>query len=250
MAGHSKDVTDLMNGSDQNVLSRRARRLGGLALVCLGLAMHTACTSAPPPDEAGWLDQLVEDRALKDQFFREASDSPIPVERRGALLPINYYPPDQNYRVPAALEVALEEEIFEIPYSTGEIFPMQRVGVLKFALNGQPMQLAALAEAPVRSIEALFIMFKDDTNDSGTYGGGRYIELPRTATGHYELDFNRAFNPNCYYDESWECPVPPRENWLPVPIPAGEQLAPGFLTPHSAPPSTDSDTAATPSSQP
>jgi uncharacterized protein (DUF1684 family) len=127
---------------------------------------------------------------------------------------------------------------------------MQRVGVLKFAINGQPMQLAALAEAPVRSIEALFIMFKDDTNDSDTYGGGRYIELPRTATGHYELDFNRAFNPNCYYDESWECPVPPRENWLSVPIHAGERLAPGFGVPYSASPQTENDTPAPPTDQP
>lgn len=238
-----------MYGPIHNVSSRPVRRLSGLAFVCLWLTIHAACMSAPPPDESGWLDQLLEDRALKDQFFREAGDSPIPVERRGALLPINYYPPDPTYRVPAALEVSPEEEIFEIPYSTGEIFPMQRVGVLKFALNGQPMQLAALAEAPVRSVEALFIMFKDDTNDTETYGGGRYIELPRTATGHYELDFNRAFNPNCYYDESWECPVPPRENWLPVPIPAGEQLAPGFLTSYDSPSLTDSVTAAT-SSQP
>lgn len=239
-----------MNGSRRGVLMDGARIVLGLGLGYLVLAGTAGCTSAPPPDETGWLDLLLEDRALKDQFFREAPDSPIPIERRGALLPINYYAPDQAYRVPAALEVSPDEEIFEIPYSTGEIFPMQRVGVLKFALNGQPMQLAALAEAPVRSIEALFIMFKDETNDAGTYGGGRYIELPRTATGHYELDFNRAFNPNCYYDESWECPVPPRENWLPVPIPAGEQLAPGFAAPHSAPPSTESDTAATPPSQP
>jgi hypothetical protein len=239
-----------MAGSRLDTLRQHARPAGVLALACLVLATTTACTSAPPPDESGWLEQLVDDRGLKDKFFREASDSPIPAERRGALLPINYYEPDQAFRVPAALEVSPEEEIFEIPYSTGEIFPMQRVGVLKFAINGQPMQLAALAEAPVRSIEALFIMFKDDTNDSDTYGGGRYIELPRTATGHYELDFNRAFNPNCYYDESWECPVPPRENWLSIPIQAGERLAPGFGVPPSAPPETENDTPAPPTHQP
>ncbi len=239
-----------MDGGKPNGLSGSARIVGGLVLACLVLAAHVGCTSAPPPDETGWLERLLEERELKDQFFREAPDSPIPVERRGALLPIHYYAPDQAYRVPAALEVSLDEEIFDMPFSTGEVFPMQRVGILKFALNGQPMQLSALAEAPVRSIETLSIMFKDNTNDSDTYGGGRYIELPRTATGHYELDFNRAFNPNCYYDESWECPVPPRENWLTVPIPAGERLAPGFGSPHSAPPSTERDTAATPPSQP
>ena len=191
---------------------------------------------------------LVEDRNLKDDFFRESPSSPIPVERRGALVPINYYEPDPTYRVPAALEVSPEQPVFQIPFSTGQIFPMQRVGILKFAINGQPMTLSALAETPVRSVESLFIMFKDDTNDSETYGGGRYIELPRTLTGHYELDFNRAYNPNCYYDESWECPVPPRENWLTVPTPAGERLAPVYDAPH-VPRTTDPESGIAASSQ-
>ena len=128
----------------------------------------------------------------QDRFFREAPDSPILIERRGALLPLHYYDPDPVYRVPAALEVAPEQPIYEIPTSTGVIRPMQRVGVLEFALNGEPMRLSALAEAPVRSIEALFIMFKDPTNETETYAGGRYLDLPRTASGLYDLDFNRA----------------------------------------------------------
>ena len=203
----------------------------GVGVFCVAIVLAVGC-SAPPPDESSWLDVLVEDRNLKDDFFRESPSSPIPVDRRGALLPINYYEPDPTYRVPAALEVSPEQPVFQIPFSTGQIFPMQRVGILKFAINGQPMTLSALAETPVRSVESLFIMFKDDTNDTETYGGGRYIELPRTLTGHHELDFNRAYNPNCYYDESWECPVPPRENWLTVPIPSGERLAPGYDAPH------------------
>jgi len=37
-----------------------------------------------------------------------------------------------------------------------------------------------------------------------------------------EIDFNTAYNPYCAYNENWSCPLPPRENWLDVPIPAGE----------------------------
>lgn len=198
------------------------RALAGLALV--GLA---GCT-APAPDESGWHDALVEDRRVKDQFFREAPDSPILIERRGALLPLNYYDPAPVYRVPAALEVAPEQPVYDIPTSTGVIRPMQRVGVLEFALNGEPMRLSALAEAPVRSIESLFIMFKDPTNETDTYAGGRYLDLPRTASGLYDLDFNRAYHPYCYYNEGYDCPYPPRENWLTAPVLAGERLAPGY----------------------
>ena len=197
------------------------------ALVGVSLAALAAC-SAPPPDESLWLSRLEEDREVKDRFFREAPDSPILVERRGALLPLHYYDPDPLYRVPAALEVAPEQPIYEIPTSTGVIRPMQRVGVLEFALNGEPMRLSALAEAPVRSIESLFIMFKDPTNETETYAGGRYLDLPRTASGLYDLDFNRVYNPYCYYNEDYDCPYPPRENWLTAPVPAGERLAPGY----------------------
>jgi len=176
-----------------------------------------------------------------DEFFREAPDSPVPVERRGTLLPIHYYDPDSAFRVPAALEVSPEQPVFDIPTSTGEIRLMQRVGILKFALNGQPIQLSALAETPVRSVDSLFIMFKDATNQSETYAGGRYLDLPRTATGHYDLDFNRAYHPYCYYNEEFDCPYPPPENRLTLAIPAGERRAPGTsgYSPGVVPPPDD-----------
>lgn len=209
-------------------------------LVCLAIVALAGC-SAPPPDESGWLENLLEHRQVMDEFFREAPDSPVPVERRGTLLPIHYYDPDSAFRVPAALEVSPEQPVFDIPTSTGEIRLMQRVGILKFALNGQPIQLSALAETPVRSIDSLFIMFKDATNQSETYAGGRYLDLPRTATGHYDLDFNRAYHPYCYYNEEFDCPYPPPENRLTLAIPAGERRAPGTsgYSPGVVPPPDD-----------
>ena len=230
----------------------RTHRLSCLTLMALvALVALAGCGSAPPPDESGWLETLLQDRQIKDEFFREAPDSPVPVERRGALLPVRYYDPDPTYRVPAALEVSPEQPVFDIPTSTGEIRLMQRVGILKFALNGQPLQLSALAETPVRSINSLFVMFKDTTNESETYAGGRYLDLPRTATGHYELDFNRAYHPTCYYDEGYDCPYPPPENRLTLAIPAGERLAPGMrgYSPGVVPP-PDDDASAVETPQP
>ena len=60
----------------------------------------------------------------------------------------------------------------------------------------------------------LFVPFGDLTNGTETYPGGRYLELERTATGIYDLDFNRAFHPFCYYNPKYDCPYPPRENRL------------------------------------
>ena len=63
-----------------------------------------------------------------------------------------------------------------------------------------------------------------------TYGGGRY--LWDSAKGadlgsdgdELNLDFNYAYHPSCVYDPIWSCPLAPQENWLPVPIAAGERL--------------------------
>ena len=57
-----------------------------------------------------------------------------------------------------------------------------------------------------------------------TYAGGRFMDLDRNATGIYEVDFNRAYVPYCYYNPTFECPLPPKENRLTIPVRAGERL--------------------------
>jgi hypothetical protein len=71
----------------------------------------------------------------------------------------------------------------------------------------------------------LFIPFTDLTNSNETYGGGRYIEAKIPVEGELlELDFNKCFNPYCHYSTGYNCPVPPRENFLNTKIEAGEKL--------------------------
>jgi len=78
-----------------------------------------------------------------------------------------------------------------------------------------------------QSLDRLFVPFGDLTNGLETYHAGRNLELPRTATGAYDLDFNRASHPYCLYNEAYDCPIPPKENRLDVPIRAGERLPVG-----------------------
>jgi len=68
------------------------------------------------------------------------------------------------------------------------------------------------------------VPFNDLTSVTETYPGGRYLDLDRTKTGIYEIDFNRAYTPYCYYNPTYECPYPPPENRLKVAIRAGEKL--------------------------
>ncbi len=200
-----------------------ARTLGAGALAGL-LASGLACTTAP--EAVGYEEALLRARAEKDRFFRDSPESPIPLDRRTRFLPLSYFPPDPEYRVPAVLEPADAQPELEMPTSTGKRRLMRRVGVLRFSLKGRALKLTAFVEATARSVDRLFVPFADRTNGTETYPGGRYLDLDRTATGFYDLDFNKAYHPYCYYNEEYDCPYPPPENRLPVPIRAGERLPP------------------------
>jgi uncharacterized protein (DUF1684 family) len=73
-------------------------------------------------------------------------------------------------------------------------------------------------------MDQLFVPFVDLTSGTETYPAGRYLDLDRTRTGIYLIDFNRAYNPYCYYNPTYDCPYPPRENRLKVPVRAGEKM--------------------------
>ena len=68
--------------------------------------------------------------------------------------------------------------------------------------------------------------FADQTTGMDTYAAGRYLDIEPTTTGYYTIDFNRAYNPYCAYNATYECPFPPPSNRLNVAIRAGEK-APG-----------------------
>lgn len=189
----------------------------------MGLAgLAAAACSAPP---ASYPDEIAAWRSDKDAYMR-SSDSPVPAAQRAAFPALPYYPIDEQYRVPAGLKVVRGEDVIEMSTSTGKPRRMRRIGTLAFTLKEQPQTLTAFAEADDSSLRRLFVPFGDLTNGVETYQAGRYLELDRTASGVYDLDFNRAYHPFCLFNPEYDCPYPPPESRLKVPIRAGERLAP------------------------
>ena len=187
------------------------------------LAASVACAPTPADDDATFLRDVQTFRAAKDQAFLEP-DSPVPADKRQALLPLAYYPPAPAYRVPAVLRVSTERVTIEMPTSTGQRRNMRHVGTLEFSVRGEPLSLGAFVEEGSADLDRLFVPFMDLTSGSETYPAGRYLDLDRTRTGIYLIDFNRAYNPYCYYNPTYDCPYPPRANRLQVPIRAGEKV--------------------------
>ena len=205
------------------------RRLAALLFVCVGSAL-VACTSGPPPpDDGPYLAKIQETRAENDAFFK-SSDGPLTPEVRATFTGLSYFPVDPMYRVPARLEINRVDRatVLELPQShTAEKRKVQRIGVLHFSLPAVAQGefvLTAFTEVDSPDLNRLFVPFTDATSNKETYGGGRYLELNKTPTGLYDLDFNRAYHPYCLFNPSFECPVPPRENRLMAAIRAGEKM--------------------------
>ena len=103
-----------------------------------------------------------------------------------------------------------------------------KVGAFEFAVEGRALRLTALAtgSAPKNGDE-LFVAFRDATTGTETYDVGRYLFMPFAGNdATYVLDFNLATNPLCNYSPHYNCPIPLKENLLPVAIRAGEMKYP------------------------
>jgi hypothetical protein len=140
--------------------------------------------------------------------------------------PPRWFPPDPALRMTARLARAANPREEVVLSTRGNQRRALRVGAFEFALDGQAVRLTALRllEPGVGEAE-LSVFFRDATTGRESYPIGRYLD-PVPIAGRpdeYVLDFNRAYNPSCAFSPLYNCPIPPRENVLAVPVRAGEQ---------------------------
>jgi uncharacterized protein (DUF1684 family) len=143
--------------------------------------------------------------------------------------PPRWFPPDEAFRLIARLERDPSPRDEVVLSTRGNARRARRLGTFTFDLAGRTHRLTALRLLePGVGEAAISIFFRDATTGHETYPVGRYLE-PEPVPGddtRYVLDFNRAYNPTCAFSPHYNCPIPPRENVLQVPIRAGE-LDPG-----------------------
>ncbi|MCD6574674.1 DUF1684 domain-containing protein [Candidatus Aerophobetes bacterium] len=175
-----------------------------------------------------WKQNLEREREEKDRFFLEHPQSPLSFRERSEFKGLAYFPPNPDYLFELELHEHREKKTIKIAYTKGNEQEFLRWGEFRFKINGQEQILQAYKGSPIE--ETLFVPFKDGTSGKETYGAGRYIDLDpdtdKTIDGKWILDFNKAYNPWCVYSEAYTCPFVPPENWLKVPIYAGEKNYP------------------------
>lgn len=139
------------------------------------------------------------------------------LEQRASFHGLKYFPENPALQFRLSLDQNVPKDFVMLPTSTGAQQRYERAGKVQFQVDGQPATLTVFKDA-----SGYFVPFRDTTSETETYGAGRYLE-PEMEGDQLRVDFNYAYNPYCAYNEEYSCPIPPRENWLPVPIAAGEK---------------------------
>lgn len=147
--------------------------------------------------------------------------------RRVGFAGIRHFPVDPAYRVEASFEPYPTPREVAVATIQGPEQKMLVPGMVRFTLRGQALALEPFVSSP--EDDTFFIVFRDATSGSETYGAGRFLDATAPAKGSRKvvLDFNRAYSPPCAFTPYATCPLPPRQNELPLRIEAGEKFSGG-----------------------
>lgn len=172
------------------------------------------------------MSQLEDLRHEIDHFMKYHPQSPLDPEQLPSFKGLAYYAPNTDLVFEVEVDRFPDDDpIVEMQTSTGDTQTYRRWGRFIFQVDEQEAALTIYSDP---SGQEFFMPFKDATNGKETYGAGRYMDnhrpgLDRLGPNRFEIDFNYAYNPYCAYNWAYSCPLPPRENWLEVPIRAGEK---------------------------
>ena len=199
----------------------------------LTVAPGVEATSNEKPFTSG---ELVSDELGKQTIIKTGTQSFYLINREGRFgirlkdsdsearrnfTHLDWYPVDKKYRVTARFEKYAKPKDVLIPNILGGTFKMQAPGLLKFKLNGRQYSVEPVVEEGEEG--TLFIIFRDQTSRTTTYGAGRFLYADMPKGGSVILDFNKAENPPCAFTSFATCPLPPQQNRLDVAIAAGEK---------------------------
>lgn len=115
--------------------------------------------------------------------------------------------------------------------TSGPVKKSHRIyGKVYFTLNDTAVTLCIYQSQDLMKTKEykdyLFIPFIDASAGEESYESGRYIDLTIEDINNNicVIDFNKAYNPYCAYIRNvYNCPVPPKDNWISISILAGEK---------------------------
>jgi uncharacterized protein (DUF1684 family) len=157
--------------------------------------------------------------------YKDASKSPLKEKDRKHFEGLDFFKFDSTYVVIANFIRTPNEKPFKMKTTTDRRPIYVKYGELTFNLKGELFKLNIYQNQVLVEDEAykdyLFLPFLDETNGLQSYGGGRYIDARIPKGNTMIIDFNKAYNPHCAYNDRYSCPIVPRKNYLKTRIEAG-----------------------------
>ena len=138
------------------------------------------------------------------------------------FLGFTWFPIDLQYRVVGKFITDAEPKPLKVPNTFGDVDEYKTEGVVEFPLMGQTLRLRPFTTRPKR----FYFVFRDASSGQETYETARFLYADLLRRRTTVLDFNQAYNPPCSFNPYTTCPIPLRENRLPVKILAGEKAYP------------------------
>lgn len=132
---------------------------------------------------------------------------------------IDRFPINPAYQLTGQFEKGDSSRTIDITNVLGQVTAQRSPGTVIFEWDGVKHQLDVLDGK-----NEFFLVFADATSGKETYGSGRFLYIPKPgADGVVTIDFNKAYNPPCAFTPYATCPLPPKQNILPIEINAGEK---------------------------
>ena len=136
-----------------------------------------------------------------------------------ALTHINRFDVNPKWKINAYLEPSTFSTV-AITNVIGQTYQQASPGKIVFEVDGKTYKLDAVEE----TAELLQVIFGDETNGIESYPSGRFLYVTRPGPdGKVVIDFNKSFNPPCAFSPFATCPLPPKQNILPIRVEAGEK---------------------------
>jgi uncharacterized protein (DUF1684 family) len=129
---------------------------------------------------------------------------------------------DPAYRVTGTFVRDAEPKKVQVLNTFNDMDTYTTEGVIEFTLQGQKLTLRPFTSRPNR----FYIVFRDASSGQETYETARFLYADLNPDGTTVLDFNEAYNPPCSFNPYTTCPIPLKENILPVKVLAGEKAYP------------------------
>lgn len=156
---------------------------------------------------------------FRESYGLRIADSQAPA--RLNFQGIDHFAIQSDWLIDGRFLAAEPGETIEIGNVLGQLLKMPVHGYFEFDAAGRTHRLTGIRE---EDAENLWFIFADRTSGRETYGAGRFLYsegMPEN--GRLRVDFNKAYNPPCAFNEYSTCPLPPLENRLDLKVTAGEK---------------------------